>query len=506
MAATLSLAADAAHAAAPEHQLRASVLAARLGAELGLPPDDQRACYDATLLRWLGCTATAQLLSGWEGDELAAHARGARFAGPLDPLRELARHAGAGLDLPHRLLVLFDALRAGPGAVFGSTCEAGAELAGRLGYTADVVAALGVAFERFDGKGWPGALRGDGIPVAAQVAMLADDTVTLADLHGTGPALEEVRRRAGRTYGPDLTAALDRIAAEAFAGFAGADAWELAARSDPEPARRLAPAAVDEALTVVADFVDLKVPGLAGHSRAVATLAADAAGQLGATAEVTAQLRQSSLLHDLGRVTVANDVWTTAGPLSSAQRERVRLCPYHAERFCARSPWLAPLGAVAAQHQERLDGSGYHRGLAGAALGRPARILQAADCYRAQIEDRAYRPARPPREAAEHLRAEARAGRLDAEVVEAVLAAAGQPARVRRAYPAGLTAREVEVLGLLAQGLPNKAIASVLVVSSRTVDTHVAHIYEKVGVATRAGATLFALRHDLVQTSVKRPM
>ena len=82
----------------------------------------------------------------------------------------------------------------------------------------------------------------------------------------------------------------------------------------------------------------------------------------------------------------------------------------------------------------------------------------------------------------------------------------GQRAHVRRAHPAGLTAREVEVLGLLAQGLPNKQIASLLVVSNRTVGTHVAHIYEKIGVATRAGATLFALRHDLVETSVKRRM
>ena len=173
------------------------------------------------------------------------------------------------------------------------------------------------------------------------------------------------------------------------------------------------------------------------------------------------------------------------------------------ERFCARSSWLAPLGALGSLHQERLDGSGYHRGLAGPALGEQARILQAADCYRAMLEHRAHRPAVEPAQAAIALRGEAAAGRLDATVVEAVLAAAGQRARVRKAYPAGLTEREVEVLALLAQGLPNKQIAARLVVSARTVGSHVAHIYDKIGVTTRAGATLFALRDDLVETSVE---
>jgi HD-GYP domain-containing protein (c-di-GMP phosphodiesterase class II) len=506
LAATLSLAADFAHGAEAEHQLRVSIMAARLAEELGLAETERRNCYDAALLHWLGCTATAQALSGWYGDEIEAHRHVPRFARPLDPLLDLLRHAGAGKDLPHRLLVLLDALRAGPGAVFGATCEASTVLAGRLGYSPEVVAALGVAFERFDGKGWPGKLRGDAIPVAAQVAMLADDAVALADLDGEVVAMEEIRRRAGTHYGPDMVAALNSLAADTFAEFVGADAWQLAAACDPLPDRLIAPEAVAETLTAVADFVDIKVPGLAGHSRGVAELAAAAATELGESSEVVDLLRHSGLVHDLGRVTVSNDVWTSAGSLSSAQRERVRLCPYHAERFCARSAWLAPLGALGAQHQERLDGSGYHRGLAAAAISRPARILQAADCYRALIEDRSHRAALAPEAAAEHVRSEARAGRLDPDAVEAMIAAAGQRARVRRAHPAGLTAREVEVLGLLAQGLPNKQIASRLVVSSRTVGTHVAHIYEKIGVATRAGATLFALRHDLVETSVKRPM
>ena len=78
-----------------------------------------------------------------------------------------------------------------------------------------------------------------------------------------------------------------------------------------------------------------------------------------------------------------------------------------------------------------------------------------------------------------------------------VRAGGGRP-RARLAHPDGLTGREVEVLGLLARGLSNKQIAERLVVAPRTVGHHVAHIYAKIEVATRAGATLYAMRHDLL--------
>lgn len=502
IAAALSLASDLGHGSPPEHQLRVGVLAARLAAELRLTRDEQRDSFDAAVLRWLGCTATAQPLSAWMGDEVEAHRRAARFAGPMDPLREILRHAGAGLPLPARLEVLASAMRAGPAVVFGSACEASTHLAGRLGYGPGVVAALGVAFERFDGRGWPGRLRADAIPVAAQIAMITEDLTMLAEFGDHASAVQEIGRRAGKHYDPAVVAVLARVAAQTAAELEGTDAWVLAGSCDPAPERRVPADRVTETLLAVADFVDIKVPGMAGHSRAVAELAAGAAATLGATGAAVHDLRHAALLHDLGRVTVSNAVWNQPGKLSSRDRERVRLCPYHVERFCARSPWLAPMGVLGAQFQERLDGSGYHRGLAGGALSRQARIMAAADSYRAMQEERAHRPASTPAQAATTLRAEARAGRLDPDVVEAVIAAAGQRARARKAYPAGLTAREVQVLGLLAQGLPNKQIAATLVVSARTVSHHVEHIYDKIGVATRAGATLFALRNDLVETSV----
>jgi DNA-binding CsgD family transcriptional regulator len=165
----------------------------------------------------------------------------------------------------------------------------------------------------------------------------------------------------------------------------------------------------------------------------------------------------------------------------------------------ARTPALAHLANIAALHHERLDGTGYYRGIPASLLSPPARLLAAADVYHALCQPRPHRPALAPEAAADMLRAEARAGRLDHDAVIAVLATAGHAVRAgRREWPAALSEREVEVLGLLARGLSNRAMARRLTVAEKTVGHHIQHIYNKLGVSTRAAATLFAMQHDLL--------
>ncbi len=176
----------------------------------------------------------------------------------------------------------------------------------------------------------------------------------------------------------------------------------------------------------------------------------------------------------------------------------MRLHPYLTERMLRQSPLLAPLGASAAQHRERLDGSGYPAGLRGGAISRFARLLGAADAYQSMREPRPYRVALSAETAAVQLREEAQSGRFDPDAVEAVLASAGHVTRRRVARPAGLTARKVEVLRLLALGLSGKQIAARLVISPKTARNHVEHIYAKTGLSSRAQASLFAVQHGLL--------
>lgn len=180
--------------------------------------------------------------------------------------------------------------------------------------------------------------------------------------------------------------------------------------------------------------------------------------------------------------------------------EQVRLHPYHSERILAGSHALEPVASLAGMHHERLDGSGYHRGCKARETPLAARILATADAYQAMTQPRAHRAALDPAEAAEELAKDSRAGRLDSDAVTAVLEVAGQrrPRRRTDLRPAGLSEREIEVLRLIAHGCSNHQIAERLVISRRTAEHHVQHIYTKIGNSSRPAAAVFALEHDLL--------
>src|SRR5207302_10778238 len=135
----------------------------------------------------------------------------------------------------------------------------------------------------------------------------------------------------------------------------------------------------------------------------------------------------------VGRVGISAGIWGDEGALSQREWEQVRLHAYYTDRVLARPQPLGRLGVLASQHHERVAATGYHRASPGTALSPEARILAAADAYQAMTEARPHRPARSPQDAAEELRREVQAGRLDGDAVQAVLAQTGQPVtRARR--------------------------------------------------------------------------
>jgi HD-GYP domain-containing protein (c-di-GMP phosphodiesterase class II) len=278
--------------------------------------------------------------------------------------------------------------------------------------------------------------------------------------------------------------------------------WRAVIDAEPALARTLTEDEFERALTAIANFIDLKSPFTLGHAAAVAQLVSAAGAQLGMSDDEVRMLRLAGLVHDFGRLGVSNTIWDKPGPLGIGEWERVRIHPYLTERMLHQSAALAPLAAIAVQHRERLDGSGYPRGLTGPAISRAARLLGAADAYQAMREPRPYRAARSPDDAAAELRREAASGKLDSSAVGAVLAAAGHRVPRRHGGPAGLTPREIEVLRLLARGLSNKQIAAQLVISPKTVGNHVEHIYEKIDASTRTAAGLFAMQHGLLVDEV----
>jgi DNA-binding NarL/FixJ family response regulator len=160
------------------------------------------------------------------------------------------------------------------------------------------------------------------------------------------------------------------------------------------------------------------------------------------------------------------------------------------------------MAQLAGMHHERLDGSGYHRACRARELPAAARLLAAADAFQAMTQERPHRAALTAERAAEELSGEARRGRLDRDCVAAVLevAAAGRRPRRRDLRPGGLTEREVEVVRLVAAGHSNPEIARRLVISRRTAEHHVQHVYAKLRVSSRAAVAFFALEHDLISS------
>jgi HD-GYP domain-containing protein (c-di-GMP phosphodiesterase class II) len=295
----------------------------------------------------------------------------------------------------------------------------------------------------------------------------------------------------------------DALAAHATSIFGTASAIDphlAVLDAEPEPRRAVAGPRIGEIAAAFADLVDLKSPFLHGHSAGVARLSRAAGERLGLAQGELGQLSNAALLHDLGRVGIPDSVWERPGPLTAPQWEQVRMHPYHSERALARSTALAPLATIVGMHHERLDGSGYHRGAHAREIVRAARIIAAADSYDAMTHVRPWRDALGPDAAAEQIRIDVRAGRLDPDAARAVLEGAGRERdRLDRPPPpAGLTEREVEVLRLVAEGLSNREIGDRLFISARTAEHHVQNMYAKVGVSSRAAAALFAMEHGLL--------
>jgi putative nucleotidyltransferase with HDIG domain len=500
--APLAVATDGAAGLPPETALRTSLIGVALGRACRLKETELGAVYYAGLLRHLGCSATSHEETRLMGDEQELRTSFATVdaASPVQMLKGAARGFARGKSRLRRAVTVASFMARAPfevPGIFASRCEAATQLGRRLGLGDGAVRALDETYERFDGKGLPRKHARETLSIASRVLAVAENAAMFMKLPG-GEALacNILAERAGGQLDPAI---VEQFLAEreAICGPARADSLlgPLLA-CEPKPLRTVDGDRLREVAMVLADFVDLKSTFTLGHSRRVAALAQKAAERLGLAGADLELVELAGLLHDLGRISVSNAIWDKPGPLDIGEWDKVRAHAQATERVLSvAEPWRA-VARLAASDHERLDGSGYPRGAAPTNAGVAARVLAAADIYQALTEPRPHRPAHPPERAATILAGEATAGRLDRAAVSAVLEATGQARRV--AAPNDLTARETEILRLLARGLVDKEIAAQLGISHRTVHHHNQSIFGKIGVTTRGGAALFAIEKGLV--------
>ena len=302
----------------------------------------------------------------------------------------------------------------------------------------------------------------------------------------------------GTEFDPELVDRFCAHAGELLPSIDELDGWDALIGGHDALERELCGEELDEVLEAFADYADVKSPFTLGHSRGVAQLAAAAAAGMGLPGDDVVLVRRAALVHDVGVIGVSAGILDKAGRLTEAERERIRTHPYLTARTFSKPPALAAIGQLAAMHHERMDGSGYPSGLTADSIPMTARVIAAADVYHALLEPRPHRAAWARDAAQKVIAAEVTDGRLDGDAVRAVLDAAGHRVRRPVGHAGGLTAREVEVLVLLARGMTNKQIAQELTISAKTVNAHAEHIYTKLGLRSRGAAALYAMRHGLM--------
>ena len=397
------------------HAQRTCAIGMELGERLDLPGEQRRALLYALLLKDAGCSSSAARMTElFAADDLALkHAfKRVDFSSLSEVVAFAARHTAPGSPPLARAAQLLRALRgfrAEGQAIVETRCERGANVVAMLGCPPAVAEAVRALDEHWDGSGRPRGLTGDAIPLLARIACLAQVAEVFHAADGREAAREVVRARRGRWFDPEVADAFLAIrdGAGLWRRLADGEVAGLLAEAEDVPEDAADEARLDLIAEAFAEVIDAKSPYTASHSEGVAAYAVAIGERLGMGAEDLRSLRRAGLLHDIGKLGVSNAILDKPGRLTPAEVEAVRRHPRHTFEILSRVSAFADIAAPAAAHHERLDGRGYHLGLAADRLGPMARALAVADVYEALTADRPYRAAMEPERALGILRADA---------------------------------------------------------------------------------------------------
>ena len=389
------------------HAIRTALIGLEIGERLGLPEEARMDLLYALLLKDAGCSANASRVYQLFGGPEHEVKRGV-WVRDWRKFTEQAAYAltfvGRGFGFTDRLKKLAHLARLGPAAsreLFQLRCARGAEIANLMEMGGDVAAAIRAMDEHWDGGGHPEGIAGDAIPLYAQIIGLAQVMEIYWGMGGPKEAVRVARRRSGTWFNPKLTRVLS-------AGGRDAGLWErVASAGDGSPppllqsASTTQDASLDEAgmdriASAYALIIDGKSPFTADHSRRVAQYATALARRLGGSETQVSRLRRAALVHDLGKLAVPNSILEKPGALDDQEWDRIREHPGITHDILSRTPGFSELALDAANHHERIDGTGYHLGVGGSDLSLTARILAVSDVMDALAADRPYRDGMEP--------------------------------------------------------------------------------------------------------------
>jgi HD-GYP domain-containing protein (c-di-GMP phosphodiesterase class II) len=394
------------------HCMRSCWIGQQIGRAIGLNTTEMRDLYYATLLKDSGCSSNAARICQLflTDDRSFKHDRKTVGLSLPSLMNFVIRHTGVQAGLAERFRAIVNAVQNG-GEIHRelteTRCSRGAQIARQLRFSEDVADAIQSLDEHWDGSGQPQGLAGKEIALYARIALLAQVVDVFHASAGPTATREEVARRSGRWFDPRL--------ADAFAVLArDHEFWRQLASDDlelrvleMEPARQQQPVDddyLDDIATAFGQIVDAKSPFTAGHSSRVALVADQISQQLGLGADERRWLRRGALLHDVGKLGVSNQILDKPGKLDTYEWAEVQRHALHTEQILGRISAFGVLARVAGAHHEKLDGTGYPRGLDARHIRLETRIITAADIFDALTADRPYRSAMPIAQALQIMR------------------------------------------------------------------------------------------------------
>jgi putative nucleotidyltransferase with HDIG domain len=269
-------------------------------------------------------------------------------------------------------------------------CDRGAEIARMLFLSEDTAAGIRSLDEHWDGRGMPDGLRGEEIPLAARIMCLAQTVEVFHANEGLKATKKMVKARRGTWFDPALV--------DSFLSFyqdrlfwASLETPDVSEWEPQDSALSGDDARLDVIAEAFARVIDAKSPFTARHSERVAEIADGMAEILDFDDDQRRVLRRAGLLHDIGKLAVSNRVLDKPGKLTEDEFTAIKTHPVYSLQILERAPCFTDLANLAANHHEKLDGSGYPRGLTEADLDLPMRVLAVADIFEALTADRPYR-------------------------------------------------------------------------------------------------------------------
>jgi len=385
------------------HAVKCCLLSMRLANILQLPVQQKSDLYYATLLKDAGCSSNAaRMYDILGGDERKAkqEIKSTDWTRVnFDGLEYLLRNVMPGRSRLERVFAIASVAtnrEAQTRELINLRCDRGAQIARKIGFSEAVTSPIYGLDEHWNGKGFPAGCKGPDIPLFSRIMNLCQTLEVFVTLNGVSDAFQVLRDRSGSWFDPELVRAAGELEEDQ-------ELWKILEQDRVrESVMEMEPlsislyadeAKLDNVCEAFASVIDTKSPYTHSHSRAVTSVAVAISQRLALPEEQVTLVRRAALLHDIGKLSVPNNILDKRGKLTAAEWETVRLHPYYTQRILERIRGFQHLAFVASSHHERLDGSGYFRNLRNAQIPPASRAIAVADVYDALSSKRPYRGA-----------------------------------------------------------------------------------------------------------------